>query len=213
MFYLCRNYGNIKEYNNTFIKLFRKKQNKVMDKEQSDKEIVYSKNVIEFLTVANEFCLFVEKADNYTKEDIIQYMLKICPLIYLKGALLPEAKESDFEIPERYVSEEDWDAIYKTINAKLGKDDIYWIISNNEAGEYTPSMASIADNLADIYQDMKDIMMLYQKVTHAAKENSVAECRLLFESHWGIRLINAHKALHNVAFPEIKAEEFYENDN
>ena len=64
-------------------------------KEPSDKDIVYSKNVIEFITVVNEYCLFIEKAENYSKDDIIQYMLKICPLIYLKGALLPTGEENE----------------------------------------------------------------------------------------------------------------------
>ena len=184
-----------------------------MNQDKSDKEIVYSKNVIEFITVANEFCLFIEKAENYTKDDIIQYMLKICPLIYLKGALLPNAIENEFEITERYVNEESWDSIYKSIHIKLGKDDIYWTLSNNETGEYIPSMASVADNLADVYQDMKDFIMLYQKGTHAAKENAVYECRVLFETHWGIRVISSQKALHNIAFPEHKTDEFYETDN
>jgi hypothetical protein len=180
--------------------------------DNSVNNIVYSKNVIEFLTVANEFCLFVEKVENYGKEDIINYMLKICPLIYLKGALLPLSQESDYEIPERYVSEEHWDVVYKSIHSKLGKNDAYWTISNNDAGDHMPLKASIADNLADVYQDLKDFIMLYSKGTHAAKENAVAECQKLFESHWGSRIISAHKALHHILFPEY-SEESYENDN
>ena len=182
-------------------------------KDPAKTELVYSKNVLEFITVANEYCLFVEKSENYTKEDIIHYMLKICPLIYLKGALLPISEDNEFEIPERYVTEELWESIYKPVSTKLGKDDTYWSISNNDAGEHVPLMASIADNLADIYQDLKDFIMLYSKGTHAAKENAVAECQKLYETHWGSKIVNAHKALHNVTFPESITDESYENDN
>jgi hypothetical protein len=176
------------------------------------KDIVYSKSVLEFLTVANEYCLFTEKTENYSKEDIISYMLKICPLLYLKGALLPLSQGSDFEITERYVSEEHWDAIYKSIHSKLGKDDAYWTIQGGDTGETVPVKASIADNLTDVYQDLKDFVMLYSKGTHAGKENAVAECQKLFESHWGSRIVSAHKALHHIQFPD-HSEESFENDN
>ena len=182
-------------------------------KESSDKEIVFSKNVIEFLTVANEYCLFIEKADNYSKDDIINYLLKICPLIYLKGALLPESEESEYEITERYVAEEDWESVYKPLKNKLGKEDIYWKLTNNEAGENVPTMASIADNLADIYQDLKDFIMLYQKGTQASKENAIAECQMLFKTHWGSIIVSAHKALHHIIYSEAIQDNYYENEN
>ena len=178
-----------------------------------EKDLVYSKNVIEFLTVANEFCLFVEKGETYSKEDIVHYMLKICPLIYLKGSLLPTIEENESEVIERYMTEEYWESIFKIIKEKLGKDDKYWVLANNEIGECVPRMASIAENLADIYQDMKDFVMLYQKGTHAAKENAVAECKILFETHWGHRILSAHKALHESIYNDNSEEEFYENDN
>lgn len=182
-------------------------------KEPSDNDIVYSKNVIEFITVANEYCLFIEKAENYSKDDIIQYVLKICPLIYLKGALLPVGEENDYEITERYVTEEHWESVYKAVKNKLGKDDAYWSITNTEAGENMLVKFSIAENLTDIYQDFKDFIMLYHKGTHAAKENAVAECRQLLGTHWGVRIINAHKALHHVVYPENISGEFFENNN
>ncbi len=181
--------------------------------ESPGNEIVFSKNVIEFLTVANEYCLFVEKADNYSRDDIINYLLKICPLIYLKGALLPESEESEYEIPERFVAEEHWESIYNALKSKLGKENIYWTLTNNEAGENVPSMASIADNLADIYQDLKDFVMLYQKGTHASKENAIAECCMLFKTHWGSIIVSVHKALHHILYNEVVQDNFYENEN
>ena len=61
---------------------------------------------------------------------------------------------------------------------------------------------------------MKDFLMLYKKGTQASKENAVAECRHLFETHWGSRLTNAHRALHNIVYKEnIHNDEFYESDN
>ena len=49
-----------------------------------------SKNVIEFLRVAHEYCLFIEKSAEKDKAKIFDFVLKIGPLLYLKGRLLPE---------------------------------------------------------------------------------------------------------------------------
>ncbi len=170
--------------------------------ENENKEVIFSKKVIEFITVANEYCLFIEKTEGYPREDIIDYMLKICPLIYLKGALLPECDEDDFEIAERYVTEEHWEAVFKPLQSKFATDDLYHYAKQNDQGEYIVQEASIADNLSDVYQDLKDFIMLFQKGSIAAKQNAVAECRSLFETHWGLKIISAHRALHQIIFKE-----------
>ncbi|NTW33839.1 MAG: DUF5063 domain-containing protein, partial [Bacteroidetes bacterium] len=125
-----------------------------------------------------------------------------------------EVDENEFEITERYVTQESWETIFFDLKNKFGKDDTYWAIVNNNADEIAPAKASIAEHLADIYQDMKDFIMLYQKGTIASKENSVAECRYLFETHWGSRLTNAHRALHNIVYKEnVQNNDFYESEN
>jgi hypothetical protein len=178
-----------------------------------DKEIVYSKGVIEFITVANEYCLFTEKAEQYSKEDLLLYYLKICPLLYLKGILLPGLEESESEITERYLTEEAWESIFQTFKKKLGDDDVFWSIEDDEADEKKPIKSSTSEYIADVYQDMKDFVMLYQKSTLAAKENAVAECRRLFETHWGSRVIAIQRALHNIVFPEQPSEINDDNEN
>ncbi|MFA4852339.1 MAG: DUF5063 domain-containing protein [Bacteroidales bacterium] len=96
---------------------------------------------------------------------------------------------------------------------EFGNDDTYLTIASDDTGEIVTSPASIAENITDVYQDMKDFIMLYQKGTHAAKENAVAECRRLFETHWGSRLVNALRALHHVVYTENPPEEYYDDEN
>lgn len=171
-----------------------------------DNDLVYSKGVLEFLTVANEYCLFTEKAEQYSKEDILLYYIKICPLLYLKGILLPKLEENDSEITERYVTEEAWENILQTFIRKLGEEDVFWNIENDQTDEKTSIKLSVSEHIADVYQDIKDFVMLYQKSTHAAKENTVLECYRLFETHWGSKIILIQKALHAIVFPEEPAD-------
>jgi hypothetical protein len=155
-----------------------------------------SRNVIEMLTVANEYCLFLEGIEKYTKEDIIGYFQKVCPLLYLKGATLPFVEVENPDANERFVTEENWLTIFNDVRNKLEKDDEFWLVDYNDDDYSNPVKASIGEYLADIYQDMKDFILLYQLNTKAARENAVAECRSLFESHWGWRCIEVHKIIH-----------------
>ena len=54
----------------------------------------YSKEVIEFVTVAKEFCGYLESAQEEERNDFLSKVQKFIPLIYLKGSLLPNC-ESD----------------------------------------------------------------------------------------------------------------------
>ncbi len=159
---------------------------------------IASRNVLEMLTVAHEYCLFVEKASEYKQEDILDYLQKISPLLYLKGTLLPDIQVEYPEANERYVTEEQWEAVFTPLRDKFGSLDQYWYHDYNDVDANDPIKGSLADNYADIYQDLKDFTLLYQKNSRAAKENAVAELRKLFVVHWGNRLVTAHRYIHYI---------------
>lgn len=163
---------------------------------------VYSRKVLEMLTVANEFCLFLEKAEAYSAEDLLNFLHKISPLIYLKSALLPEIDVQDEDAVEHYVSEEQWEALFNILYTKFGDRDQFFFVDMNEKSHNDPVKGSLAESFTDIYQDLKDFLLLYQNPHKAFKENAVRECRRLFESRYGYRLINALMAIHCILYPE-----------
>jgi hypothetical protein len=163
-------------------------------------EPVYSKKVLEMLTVANEYCLYLEKAEDYTKEDILQYLQKLIPLVYLKASLLPDIEVADDSVAEHFVTEEQWETLFNTLRIKFGKDDIYYMIDREDLTEIKPFEASISENLSDIYQDLKDFILLYQKPLKISKENAVKDCRELFIKRTGFRLVNVHQAVHYLLY-------------
>ncbi len=160
----------------------------------TDENLAQSKSVLEMITVAHEFCLFIEKVDSYPQEDVINYFQKIIPLLYLKGSLLPEIEVADNSYVERYVTAETWEIVFNELRNKLKPYDNYWVLEFSDDTE--ASKANIADNLTDVYQDLKDFVILYTKNTQTARENAAYECKLQFETHWGIRLLSALKAIH-----------------
>ncbi len=179
-------------------------QNQRKMSEEKNPEIennpVYSRQVLEMLTVANEFCLFMEKAEDYKKKDLIEYLLRMSPLMYLKGSLLPQITVQYPEANERFVSEDKWEAIFNQVREKLGKDHEFKILSEEGITENQPIKASIAEYIADVYQDMKDFVYLYQKPTIGPKQNAAHEVRRYFINHWGPRLLQVQTQLHKLAY-------------
>ncbi len=175
---------------------------------QDPNEQKISKAALELLTVANEYCLFFEKAGRYTTNDILDYYHKIAPLIYLKAALIDNAPANHEAWNERYVTEEEWETVFKTLREKFGKNDIYFIHDHN----FDSVEASMADNMADIYQDLKDFVLLFQKNTAPARQNAIANIIELFRWRWGPALVNALGAVHQLLFKEEIDPDILQND-
>jgi hypothetical protein len=54
--------------------------------------------------------------------------------------------------------------------------------------------------MADIYQDVKDFLLLYQTGTGEVMNDAVWECRMNFENFWGQKLVNSMRAIHKFIY-------------
>ena len=167
-----------------------------------------ARKVLDMLTVANEFCLFLESAEKYKANDVFDYLLKISPLLYLKGSLLPVISSETDGIVSRYVTEEQWETIFQSLKQIFDKNDQYTAHFFTEEIETEPGNLSLSENYADIYQDLKDFVMVYQQRTYTAKESAVSQCSRLFVSHWGPRLLESLPRLHQLNYKENNTDDF-----
>jgi len=163
-------------------------------------DITLSKAVIEMATVANEFCYFFETVEKKNSETILSFTQRILPLLYIKGSLLPDIQPQNPEANERFVTEEQWERIFTTLREIFAKNDEFWFIDLQHINETEPLKASLSENIADIYQDMKDFILLMQKNTLAARENAISECRLLLANHWGYSIGNIFTQIHHLTY-------------
>jgi len=174
-----------------------------MDTDQLPDHIVYSKKVIEFVTVAAETCLFLEHANEFTKTDFVQKSIKILPLLYLDASLLDIPDPVFEEIPERFVNEEDYQYVHELVEQLLGSDDSYLEVFHPDmALSDTPIAAFVSENLADIYQELKDFAANYQLGDIDIMNDALVACLDAFGEHWGQKLLNALRALHALRFSE-----------
>lgn len=161
-------------------------------------DITLSKPIIEMITVANEYCHFIDTCESKSKNGILEFVNRITPLLYLKGSLLPDIVVEDPDVNEKFVTAENWEIVFNMLRKKFDKDDEYWIIDPQYINETEPLKASLSENLTDIYQDMKDLILLFQKNTYGARQNAINECKLLFSTHWGYRIANIMTKVHHM---------------
>jgi hypothetical protein len=163
--------------------------------------LVYSKNVIEMITVANEFCSFLERSEDLESADFLSRLQKLLPLLYLKASLLPEFEiEADDEL-EKFVTELDYNLIQQKVLRHTGAGDDYQevFISGMQFSE-TALTASIAENVADIYQDMKDLVLSFRMLNEEVMEQALSESQSNFAHFWGQKLVNSLRAIHNLIY-------------
>ncbi|MDD4777070.1 MAG: DUF5063 domain-containing protein [Fermentimonas sp.] len=171
-------------------------------------EIVYDKNVIEFLTVAVNFCSLLESDEKLSRSVWIEKMLKILPLMYLKASLLPETIETFEEPPAPFVREEDYARVVNIVSEIMGEEDIYLDVFIEEM-KYSdrPISATVSENIADIYQDVRNFVSVYQMELSDQMQSAINICTVNFRTYWGQKLVNVLRPLHT-----LKSKEFENTD-
>jgi hypothetical protein len=164
-----------------------------------------SNQVLELIRVAHEYCVFTEGLEKKTLIETLSFYQKVIPLLYIKGSLLPTVEVSDESLNERFVNEAHWETVFMALREKLGEDEYYWQVDINKEMK----KSSLAENLADVYQDLKDFVELFQKNQIAAKENAVFEIRKFFAVHWGPISITTLPEIHKLLY----AKEIVEHED
>jgi hypothetical protein len=167
----------------------------------TNSEPVYSRNVVEFVAVANEFCKYSEHASELKGDELLKIFQRILPLMYLKASLLPQLDPFFEDGNEKFVTEGDWVRVHDIFREKFGTaDDYFEVFDEKMKDSEGPVISSISENMADIYQDMKDFLLLYQTGTSEVMNDAVWECRLNFETFWGQKLVNSLRAIHKFIY-------------
>ncbi|MEY8708007.1 DUF5063 domain-containing protein [Bacteroides faecichinchillae] len=187
---------------------------------EKESRTIFEKNVIEFVTVAAEFCRFLERAESMKRSAFVDTSLKILPLLYLKASMLPKCETIGDEAPETYVTEEIYEILRINLVGLMGeKDDYLDVFVQDMAYSDQPIKKSISEDLADIYQDIKDFIFVFQLGLNETMNDSLAICQENFGMLWGQKLVNTLRALHDVKYnqndeeDENNEEEYNEPDN
>lgn len=175
------------------------------------KKTVYGSETIEFVTVAVEYCIFLESFKEEKVEEFTNKMTKLLPLLYLKALLLPPIND-EAEQSEEAVTEGDYNFILNKVTAVMGEyNDYLEVFVQDMQYSDEPILAHVAEGLADIYQDVRNFVAVYQRGEDESMYNALLTCVDNFKLYWGQTLVNVLRALHTVQF-RAEADTFSEDD-
>jgi hypothetical protein len=167
--------------------------------EEDKLSVLYSKDVLDFVTVATEYITMMDSLHEYSQESFIKYNLKLLPLLYMKAHLLPEIEVYEPETIEKFVSEEEWSRVKLQTQQLMGELDNY----KENLGRFEENeVNSLSENFADIYQDIKDFSRLYSTSVDEFMQDAVGEAVRTFKEYWGQRLVNTLRIMHYYFFNE-----------
>lgn len=161
------------------------------------KKFVYDESTIAFVTAAAQTCLLIEKSSEHERGEWREQMLRLLPVLYLRARLLDQEEEMADEEPQRFVTEEDYNYALVGIRELMGSDDAYLDVFVDQ-GIYTDEVqtAYISEQIADIYQELKDLAAGFQTGDETIMHDAVVVCREAFKEHWGQKVLAVMRALH-----------------
>jgi hypothetical protein len=133
--------------------------------------------VAEFRAVAGRYVSAVETAGERSAEELIAMLARLLPDVYQSALRLPYPTTQNAALAEAQMTHEQWKEVFDRLQTALGAHDLYWTVPAWE-NDREAMMGSLADDLADIYRDLKDGLEL---ATSGASEDEVVwEWRLSF---------------------------------
>ena len=175
---------------------------------KKESQVIFDRNVVEFVTVAAEFCKFLEQAETIKRSTFVDTSLKILSLLYLKASMLPKCETIGNEALETFVTEETYEILRMNLAGLLAeKDDYLDVFVSDMKYSDQPITRNISEDLADIYQDIRDFIFVFQLGLNETMNDSLAVCRENFALYWGQKLVNTLRALHDVKYNQPEDEE------
>lgn len=159
---------------------------------------IYSRPVLDFVTVSTEYCKLVENLNDTTLPDFLRIIRPMLSMLYLKATMVQDYDEGEgYNTPA--VTEEDYNYIRTHIHDLLGVDDDF-LDTFVEDFKYSdqPILCTVSENLADIYQALRDMVETFRGGYEDAMTVALYDTLESFRYEWGQKLLGALRALHQV---------------
>lgn len=156
---------------------------------------------LELIDYCTAYCKLVEKADKLPLHDLLDQISAILMTVYKKTFDIPRLQTKYESEPQKYLTEKQYNNVRMTLMNLLDKKDSYTeILDPSRPSNQNPFQASLSEDLTDIYQDFYDFVKWHSFETFESVNDSLIECLNNFEKYWGIKLLNALRAIHVIRF-------------
>ena len=160
---------------------------------------VYSSEMVEFVTISNAFCQFLEQLKDVDGKAFIGQSVKHLSEVYVALVKLEETEPRLESAGESTVTEQEWSAIFQRISMLLGAhNDMLRQAEEDEFDRSELVTHTISEDMADVYQELRDFTTIYGRGMEELMNDAAWELRERFIEHWGKKLLRSLMALHNL---------------
>ena len=164
-----------------------------------------SPNVLTFIGLANEYCVALSNTYEAEKDEFVAEMLRLLPRIYISmcdvNVEQPMFEDSFYSGSASYVDEDYYESVRRGVETLMGEDDTF-LETFEEDMKYsdTPIAASVAESLADIFQDLFNFVSVVKDSEGVQTMEALGECKENFEAYWSQTLCNVLRALNHYRY-------------
>lgn len=146
----------------------------------------------ELVATARTYCALIDQVDRLAPEQLIESIALLLPRLHATVRSLPKSRTDGPLQP--LVNLETRFALFRRIRDRLGERDPYWMEYDHAVAGQAQS-GSLADDLTDIYFDLRRGLQRLDEGSPSAYHRAVSEWCRSYELHWGEHLVDAERHL------------------
>lgn len=171
----------------------------MIEDEQNLRSLLYSEEVLSFVRAANETATFLEGLKEKDAKAFIAEALGHLSEVYRSILKVSESEPVSETGGEASVTEQEWAEIYQRIQILLGQhNEILRPAEDDEFDRSDLVTHTISEDLADVYQELRDFTTLYSRGLEELMSDALWEVKERFMEHWGKKLLRSLSSLHDL---------------
>jgi len=170
-------------------------------------ESLISPQTQEFVKLCRSYFEYLGKLPDKKISDFWIMQLQMLSEIYSGIFLLPPITARYSSEVDKFVTEREYNLVYSNLVSYIGALDKFFDFNDlSHPGALKVVEVSLSEILTDIYQELKDFVLLYDTGTLENMNDAIADCFDTFGRYWGIKLLSATRIIHANLFQQRYAE-------
>jgi hypothetical protein len=151
----------------------------------------------EFMKLCRSYFEYLDKLPDKKISDFWAVQLRLLSEIYSGVLRLPQIEARYSSDVEKFVTERDYNRIFVNLVSFVGALDRFSDFNDlSHPGTMKVVNASLSEMLTDLYQELKDVVLLYETGTLENMNDAIADCFDSFGQYWGVKLLTATRIIH-----------------
>ena len=160
-----------------------------------------------FVKLCRKYFEYLEKLPDKKISDFWLAQLNLLPEIYAGLFRLPHMDARYSSEVEKFVTEREYNKTFINLVTFIGALDKFTDFSDmSHPGAVKVIEASLSEMLTDIYQELKDFVLLYETGTLENMNDAIVDCLDTFGRYWGVKLLSAIRIIHVNLYQQRYAE-------